>query len=59
VNTAGQALELMELIGEPNAEVSNAMRSATCIWRDLAPSSDVVVREGLAYLQGLEGSGPS
>jgi D-psicose/D-tagatose/L-ribulose 3-epimerase len=130
VNTAGQALELMELIGEPNvgihldayhmnieeddfrtpvelvadnlvhfhlseshrgvpgrgtvdwagimgalgdtgysgyvglesfAEVSNAMRGATCTWRDLAPSSDVVVREGLAYLKGLEreGSGPS
>ena len=130
VNTAGQALELVELIGEPNvgihldayhmnieeddfrtpvelvadnlvhfhlseshrgvpgrgtvdwegimgalgdtgysgyvglesfAEVSNAMRGVTCIWRDLAPSSDVMVREGLAYLKGLqrEGSGPS
>jgi D-psicose/D-tagatose/L-ribulose 3-epimerase len=46
---------------ESFAEVSNAMRGATCIWRDLAPSSDVVVREGLAYLKGLErgGSGPS
>jgi D-psicose/D-tagatose/L-ribulose 3-epimerase len=126
VNTAGQALELMELIGEPNvgihldayhmnieeddfrnpvelvadtlvhfhlseshrgvpgrgtvdwdgimgalrdtgysgyvglesfAEVSNAMRGATCTWRDLAPSSDVVVRDGLAYLKGLEREG--
>jgi D-psicose/D-tagatose/L-ribulose 3-epimerase len=126
VNTAGQALELMELIGEPNvgihldayhmnieeddfrtpvelvadnlvhfhlseshrgvpgrgtvdwegimgalgdagysgyvglesfAEVSNSMRGATCIWRDLAPNSDVLVREGLAYLKGLEREG--
>ena len=123
VNTAAQALELMELIGEPNvgihldayhmnieeeefgapvtavvehlvhfhlseshrgipgrgtvdwqsivralvdagysghvglesvAEVSDAMRGATCIWRDLAPGSDELVREGLAYLKQLE-----
>ncbi len=123
VNTAAQALELMELIGEPNvgihldayhmnieenefrapvvlvaehllhfhlseshrgipgrgtvdweaimsalgeagyaghvglesfAEVSDAMRGATCIWRDLAPSSDELVSEGLAFLKGLE-----
>jgi D-psicose/D-tagatose/L-ribulose 3-epimerase len=39
---------------ESFAEVSDAMRGATCIWRDLAPSSDVLVREGLAYLKGLE-----
>lgn len=38
---------------ESFAEVSNAMRGATCIWRDLAPSSDELVREGLAYLKGL------
>ena len=125
VNTAAQALELMELVGEPNvgvhldayhmnieeddfrapvelvakhlvhfhlseshrgipgrgtvdweaimgalgdagytgcvglesfAEASDAMRGATCIWRDLAPSSDELVREGLAYLKGLDRS---
>jgi D-psicose/D-tagatose/L-ribulose 3-epimerase len=38
---------------ESFAEVSNAMRGATCIWRDLAPSSDDLVREGLAFLKGL------
>jgi D-psicose/D-tagatose/L-ribulose 3-epimerase len=123
VNTAAQALELMELVGEPNvgvhldayhmnieeddfrapvelvaehlvhfhlseshrgipgrgtvdweaimgalgdagysgyvglesfAEVSDAMRGATCIWRDLAPSSDELVREGLTYLKALD-----
>jgi D-psicose/D-tagatose/L-ribulose 3-epimerase len=45
---------------ESFAEMSDAMRGATCIWRDLAPSSDVLVREGLAYLKGLEreGAGP-
>jgi D-psicose/D-tagatose/L-ribulose 3-epimerase len=43
------------LVGlESFAEVSEAMRSATCIWRDLAPSSDTLVREGLAYLKRLE-----
>jgi D-psicose/D-tagatose/L-ribulose 3-epimerase len=39
---------------ESFAEVSEAMRGATCVWRDLAPSSDVLVAEGLAYLKGLE-----
>lgn len=39
---------------ESFAEVADAMRGATCIWRDLAPSSDELVREGLAYLKGLE-----
>jgi D-psicose/D-tagatose/L-ribulose 3-epimerase len=39
---------------ESFAEVSDAMRGATCIWRDLAPSSDELVREGLAYLKGLD-----
>jgi D-psicose/D-tagatose/L-ribulose 3-epimerase len=38
---------------ESFAEVSDAMRGATCVWRDLAPSSDELVREGLAYLKGL------
>ncbi|MGX6448992.1 sugar phosphate isomerase/epimerase family protein [Patulibacter sp. S7RM1-6] len=35
-------------------EISDAMRSGTCIWRDLAPSSDELVRDGLAFLKGLE-----
>jgi D-psicose/D-tagatose/L-ribulose 3-epimerase len=39
---------------ESFAEVADAMRGATCIWRDLAPSSDELVREGLAYLKALE-----
>jgi D-psicose/D-tagatose/L-ribulose 3-epimerase len=39
---------------ESFAEVSDAMRGATCIWRDLAPSSDQLVRDGLRYLKGLE-----
>jgi D-psicose/D-tagatose/L-ribulose 3-epimerase len=43
---------------ESFAEMSDAMRGATCIWRDLAPSSDVLVREGLAYLKSLEREGP-
>jgi D-psicose/D-tagatose/L-ribulose 3-epimerase len=38
---------------ESFAEVSDAMRGATCVWRELAPSSDELVREGLAYLKGL------
>jgi D-psicose/D-tagatose/L-ribulose 3-epimerase len=38
---------------ESFSEVSDAMRAATCVWRDLAPSSDELVREGLAYLKGL------
>ena len=35
-------------------DISDAMREATCVWRDMAPSSDVLVGEGLAYLRGLE-----
>jgi len=34
--------------------ISEAMRAATCIWRELAPDSDTLVRDGLAYLKGLE-----
>jgi len=41
---------------ESFAEASDAMRGATCIWRDLAPSSDELVREGLGYLKGLDGT---
>ncbi|MHB9036446.1 MAG: sugar phosphate isomerase/epimerase family protein [Armatimonadota bacterium] len=39
---------------ESFAEVSEASRATTCIWRDLAPSSDELLRNGLAYLKGLE-----
>jgi D-psicose/D-tagatose/L-ribulose 3-epimerase len=43
------------LVGlESFSEVSDAMRAATCIWRPLAPSSDVLLTEGLRYLKGLE-----
>ncbi len=35
-------------------EVSDAMREATCVWRHVAPSSDVLLTRGLAYLKSLE-----
>jgi D-psicose/D-tagatose/L-ribulose 3-epimerase len=31
-----------------------AIRAATCVWRQLAPSSDVLVSEGLNFLKTLE-----
>jgi D-psicose/D-tagatose/L-ribulose 3-epimerase len=43
------------LVGlESFAEVSEAMRAATCIWRKLAPSSDSLLTDGLAFLKSLE-----
>lgn len=43
------------LVGlESFAGISEAMRAATCIWRELAPDSDTIVREGLAYLKAIE-----
>jgi D-psicose/D-tagatose/L-ribulose 3-epimerase len=43
------------LVGlESFVDIAEAMRAATCIWRELAPSSDVLVSEGLAFLKGLE-----
>ena len=39
---------------ESFTEVSEAMRAATCIWRKLAPSSDVLLAQGLRYLRGRE-----
>ncbi|MCG8604662.1 sugar phosphate isomerase/epimerase [bacterium] len=39
---------------ESFTEVSPAMRAATCIWRELAPSSDYLLQEGLQYLKSLE-----
>ncbi len=35
-------------------DVSDAMRAATCVWRPMASSSDVLLSEGLRYLKGLE-----
>jgi D-psicose/D-tagatose/L-ribulose 3-epimerase len=35
-------------------DISDAMREATCVWRDMAPTSDVLVGEGLRYLKGLD-----
>lgn len=38
------------LVGlESLAEVPDAMRAATCIWRRLAPSSDSLLRDGLQF----------
>ena len=43
------------LVGlESFIEVSDAMREATCIWRKFAPSSDVLLIEGLKYLKSME-----
>lgn len=39
---------------ESFVEPADSMRSATCVWRTLAPSSDVLVAEGFKYLKGLE-----
>jgi D-psicose/D-tagatose/L-ribulose 3-epimerase len=39
---------------ESFCETSDAMRAATCIWRTLAPSSDLLLAEGLQYLKALE-----
>ena len=39
---------------ESFVEVSDNMREATCIWRDLAPSSDVLVEQGAQMIRGME-----
>uniref|UniRef100_A0A7V4DDQ1 Sugar phosphate isomerase/epimerase n=1 Tax=Candidatus Caldatribacterium californiense TaxID=1454726 RepID=A0A7V4DDQ1_9BACT len=39
---------------ESFAEVSDSMRAGTCVWRKMAPSSDVLLKEGLAFLKTLE-----
>jgi D-psicose/D-tagatose/L-ribulose 3-epimerase len=39
---------------ESFTEMSDAMRAATCVWREIAPSSDYLLTEGLKYLRGLE-----
>jgi D-psicose/D-tagatose/L-ribulose 3-epimerase len=40
---------------ESFTEVSDAMREGTCVWRQMAPSSDELLTAGLAYLRALEG----
>jgi D-psicose/D-tagatose/L-ribulose 3-epimerase len=55
VMRALNALDYSGLVGlEAFEDMSPAMRAATRSWRDLAPSSDELVREGLAYLQGVQ-----
>ncbi len=39
---------------ESFVQVSDAMRGATRVWRKLAPDSDTLVRDGLAYLRRVE-----
>jgi D-psicose/D-tagatose/L-ribulose 3-epimerase len=39
---------------ESFAEIAESMRGATCIWRQLVPDSDTLVRDGLSFLRGLE-----
>jgi D-psicose/D-tagatose/L-ribulose 3-epimerase len=34
-------------------EIAPSMRAATCVWRDMAESSDALVSGGLAHLKGL------
>jgi D-psicose/D-tagatose/L-ribulose 3-epimerase len=38
---------------ESFVDVSGDMVAGTCVWRDLAPSGDVLVQEGAAFLRGL------
>jgi D-psicose/D-tagatose/L-ribulose 3-epimerase len=38
---------------ESFVDVSEDMAAGTCVWRDLAPSGDVLVREGTAFLRDL------
>jgi D-psicose/D-tagatose/L-ribulose 3-epimerase len=55
VMRALNAIDYDGLVGlEAFEDMSPAMRAATRSWRDLAPSSDELVRDGLAYLQGVQ-----
>jgi D-psicose/D-tagatose/L-ribulose 3-epimerase len=38
---------------ESFVDVSEDMVAGTAVWRDLAPSGDVLVMEGMAFLRGL------
>lgn len=39
---------------ESFCECSDAMRAATCVWRQVAASSDDLLRDGLKYLKAVE-----
>jgi D-psicose/D-tagatose/L-ribulose 3-epimerase len=39
---------------ESFVEVSDNMREATCVWRDLAPSGDILVDQGARMIRSLE-----
>jgi D-psicose/D-tagatose/L-ribulose 3-epimerase len=50
-----EAIDYDGLVGlESFVEISPAMRSATCIWRDVASSSDEIVAGGLAFLKAAQ-----
>jgi D-psicose/D-tagatose/L-ribulose 3-epimerase len=38
---------------ESFVEVSDNMREATCVWRDLAPSGDLLVAQGASMIRGM------
>ena len=38
---------------ESFVDVSDDMVAGTCVWRDLAPTGDVLVRDGTAFLRDL------
>ncbi len=38
---------------ESFVDVSKAMIPATCVWRDLAPSGDILVQEGLKFIKKM------
>lgn len=43
------------LVGmEAFVDIADSLRAATCIWRELAPSSDELLTEGLRFLKGVE-----
>jgi D-psicose/D-tagatose/L-ribulose 3-epimerase len=55
-----QVMGTLERIGyagfvglESFEEIAPSMRAATCVWRDMAESSDALVSGGLAHLKGL------
>lgn len=39
---------------ESFVEVSESMRAATCVWRKLAPSTELLLQEGLRFLKDME-----
>jgi len=56
----GEVMGALDAIGyggfvglESFEEIAPSMRAATCVWRDMAESSDALVAGGLAHLKGL------